>query len=442
MIIGVPKEIKNNEFRVAITAAGVHEFRTHGHSVLVERGAGLGSGITDEEYAIAGAEIVAEADDVWARADMVMKVKEPVKAEYHRFRKGLILFTYLHLAAEPELTQALINSGVTAIAYETVQEGRTLPLLAPMSEVAGRLSVQVGATSLMAPAGGKGVLLGGVPGVRPAKVVVLGAGVAGTNAAAMALGLGADVTILDININRLRELDAQYQGRLKTVASNAYEIEKSVVDADLVIGSVLIPGAKAPKLVTNELVSRMKPGSVLVDIAVDQGGCFEDTHPTTHQEPTYKVHNTIFYCVANMPGAVPNTSTYALTNVTLRYAVALANLGVKAAFERDAALAAGPQHRRRQGGAPLGLRGAQPAPRRRLARAGLRVTSRQPLHRLLRNRPFGPPKRQLRSSRLLFKPGARACSISRRTSTGPAGSTGTGSADAAPPSLIFSARIR
>ena len=270
-----------------------------------------------------------------------MKVKEPVKAEYHRFRKGLILFTYLHLAAEPELTQELINSGVTAIAYETVQEGRTLPLLAPMSEVAGRLSVQVGATSLMAPAGGKGVLLGGVPGVRPAKVVVLGAGVAGTNAAAMALGLGADVTILDININRLRELDAQYQGRLKTVASNAYEIEKSVVDADLVIGSVLIPGAKAPKLVTNELVSRMKPGSVLVDIAVDQGGCFEDTHPTTHQEPTYKVHNTIFYCVANMPGAVPNTSTYALTNVTLRYAVSLANLGVKAAFERDAALAAG-----------------------------------------------------------------------------------------------------
>nr|AGQ04640.1 alanine dehydrogenase [Paenarthrobacter ureafaciens] len=341
MIIGVPKEVKNNENRVAITAAGVHEFRTHGHTVLVERGAGLGSGITDEEYSIAGAEIVNDADDVWARADMVMKVKEPIKAEYHRFRKGLILFTYLHLAAEPELTAELINSGVTAIAYETVQEGRTLPLLAPMSEVAGRLSVVVGASSLMAPAGGKGILMGGVPGVRPAKVVVLGAGVAGTNAAAMALGLGADVTIMDININRLRELDALYQGRLKTVASNAYEIEKSVVDADLVIGSVLIPGAKAPKLVTNELVSRMKPGSVLVDIAVDQGGCFEDTHPTTHQEPTYKVHNSIFYCVANMPGAVPNTSTYALTNVTLRYAVALANLGVKAAFDRDPALAAG-----------------------------------------------------------------------------------------------------
>src|SRR3954471_3589713 len=341
MIIGVPKEIKNNEFRVAITAAGVHEFRTHGHAVLVERGAGLGSGITDEEYAIAGAEIVADADDVWARADMVMKVKEPIKSEYHRFRKGLILFTYLHLAAEPELTRELINSGVTAIAYETVQEGRSLPLLAPMSEVAGRLSVQVGATSLMAPAGGKGVLLGGVPGVRPAKVVVLGAGVAGTNAAAMALGLGADVTILDINIHRLRELDAQYQGRLKTVASNSYEIEKSVVDADLVIGSVLIPGAKAPKLVTNELVSRMKPGSVLVDIAIDQGGCFEDSRPTTHAEPTFPVHDSVFYCVANMPGAVPHTSTHALTNATLPYIVELANRGWRDALSRDAALAKG-----------------------------------------------------------------------------------------------------
>lgn len=341
MIIGVPKEIKNNEFRVAITAAGVHEFRTHGHTVLVERGAGLGSGITDEEYSIAGAEIVNEADDVWGRADMVMKVKEPIAAEYHRFRKGLILFTYLHLAAEPELTAELINSGVTAIAYETVQEGRTLPLLAPMSEVAGRLSVVVGASSLMAPAGGKGVLLGGVPGVRPAKVVVLGAGVAGTNAAAMALGLGADVTIMDININRLRELDALYQGRLKTVASNAYEIEKSVIDADLVIGSVLIPGAKAPKLVTNELVSRMKPGSVLVDIAVDQGGCFADTHATTHADPTYPVHQAVFYAVANMPGAVPVTSTYALTNATLPYVTRLADLGWHEALLNDRTLARG-----------------------------------------------------------------------------------------------------
>ena len=341
MIIGVPKEIKNNEFRVAITASGVHELRHHGHDVIIEAGAGLGSGITDAEYEAAGATLLADADDVWARADMVMKVKEPIAAEYHRFREGLILFTYLHLAAEPELTARLVESGVTAIAYETVQEGRALPLLAPMSEVAGRLSVQVGASSLLAPNGGKGILLGGVPGVRPANVVVLGAGVAGTNAAVMAMGAGADVTILDININRLRELDALYGGRLKTVASNAFEIERALVEADLVIGSVLIPGAKAPKLVTNALVAKMKPGSVLVDIAVDQGGCFEDTHPTTHENPTFPVHNSIFYCVANMPGAVPNTSTYALTNVTLRYAVALANLGVKAAFERDAALAAG-----------------------------------------------------------------------------------------------------
>jgi len=341
MIIGVPKEIKNNEFRVAITASGVHELRHHGHEVFIEAGAGLGSGITDAEYEAAGATLLADADDVWARADMVMKVKEPIAAEYHRFREGLILFTYLHLAAEPELTARLVESGVTAIAYETVQEGRALPLLAPMSEVAGRLSVQVGASSLLAPNGGKGILLGGVPGVRPANVVVLGAGVAGTNAAVMAMGAGADVTILDININRLRELDALYGGRLKTVASNAFEIERALVEADLVIGSVLIPGAKAPKLVTNALVAKMKPGSVLVDIAVDQGGCFEDTHPTTHENPTFPVHNSIFYCVANMPGAVPNTSTYALTNVTLRYAVALANLGVKAAFERDAALAAG-----------------------------------------------------------------------------------------------------
>ncbi|WP_026556275.1 alanine dehydrogenase [Arthrobacter sp. 35W] len=341
MIIGVPKEIKNNEFRVAMTASGVHEFTTHGHTVLVERGAGLGSSISDDEYAAAGAELVDTAAEAWNRANMVVKVKEPIASEYQYFRKDLVLFTYLHLAAEPELTAALIDSGITAIAYETVQEGRALPLLAPMSEVAGRLSVQVGAQCLTKPAGGPGILLGGVPGVRPAKVVVLGAGVAGTNAAAMALGAGADVTIMDININRLRELDAVYAGRLKTVASNKFEIERSVVEADLVIGSVLIPGAKAPKLVTNALVAKMKPGSVLVDIAVDQGGCFEDTHPTTHENPTFKVHNSLFYCVANMPGAVPNTSTYALTNVTLRYAVALANKGVKAALAADPALAAG-----------------------------------------------------------------------------------------------------
>ena len=341
MIIGVPKEVKNNEYRVAITASGVHEFRTHGHTVLIETGAGTGSNITDAEYEAAGAQILEDADEVWGRADMVLKVKEPIKEEYHRFREGLILFTYLHLAAEAELTRNLLDAGVTAIAYETVQDGRTLPLLAPMSEVAGRLSVQVGAQVMTAPAGGPGLLLGGVPGVRPAKVTVLGAGVAGTNATAMAVGTGAEVTILDINIARLREIDAQYAGRVKTVASNAFEIEKSVLEADLVIGSVLIPGAKAPKLVTNDMVSRMKPGSVLVDIAVDQGGCFEDSHVTTHQEPTFKVHNSLFYCVGNMPGAVPNTSTYALTNVTLRYAVALANRGVRAAFEADPALARG-----------------------------------------------------------------------------------------------------
>ncbi len=341
MIVAIPKEIKNNEFRVAITASGVHEFKDHGHTVLIEKGAGAGSSITDEEYAAAGAELVDTAAELWQRADLVMKVKEPVAAEYGYFRQGLVLFTYLHLAAEPELTAALLESGVTAIAYETVQTGRSLPLLAPMSEVAGRLSVQVGAQCLTAPAGGPGILLGGVPGVRPAKVVVLGAGVAGSNAAAMAVGAGAEVTILDINIERLRELGAIYQGRLKTVASNRLEIERSLLEADLVIGSVLIPGAKAPKLVTNAMVARMKPGSVLVDIAVDQGGCFEDSHPTTHQDPTFAVHNSIFYCVANMPGAVPNTSTYALTNVTLRYAVALANLGVKEALLRDASLAAG-----------------------------------------------------------------------------------------------------
>ncbi|MEX5296516.1 alanine dehydrogenase [Kocuria sp. CPCC 205268] len=342
MIVSVPREVKNSEHRVAITAAGAHELVAHGHRVLVETGAGTGSGIADEDYTAAGAELVADADELWARADLVLKVKEPVASEYHRFREGLVLFTYLHLAAEPELTRALLEAGVTAIAYETVQTAdRRLPLLAPMSEVAGRLSVQAGAAALTAPAGGKGVLLGGVPGVRPAKVAVIGAGVAGTNAAAMAVGLGADVTVLDVNVDRLRQLDEIYAGRLRTVASNTLEIERSVTEADLVVGSVLIPGAKAPKLVTNAMVAAMKPGSVLVDIAVDQGGCFEDSRPTTHQDPVFAVHDTVFYCVANMPGAVPNTSTYALTNVTLRYATALADRGVTAALDADPALAAG-----------------------------------------------------------------------------------------------------
>ena len=341
MRISIPREVKNNEFRVGATDAGVFELVAAGHEVFVEKGAGLGSGITDEEYVTAGAAIVDDADELWAKADMILKVKEPVESEYHRFRKGLILFAYLHLAAEPELTRRLMESGVTAIAFETVRRGRGLPLLAPMSEVAGRLSIQMGAHALMAPYGGSGKLLGGVPGVKPAKVVILGAGVAGTNAAVMAMGLGAHVTVIDINIDRLRELDALYGARLTTLASNKLNVEREVVDADLVIGSVLIPGAKAPKLVTNEMVAQMRPGSVLVDIAIDQGGCFADSHATTHQDPTFNVHDAVFYCVANMPGGVSHTSTAALANVTLPYAIKLANLGVEKALAADEGFALG-----------------------------------------------------------------------------------------------------
>lgn len=342
MKIGVPREIKNHEYRVAITPAGVHELVRHGHEVYIEHDAGVGSSITNEEYASAGAKILPTADEVWATGDMIMKVKEPIKDEWHRMREGQVLFTYLHLAADKGCTDALINKGVTGIAYETVElPDRSLPLLAPMSEVAGRLAPQVGAYSLMRANGGRGVLMGGVPGVKPAKVVVLGGGVSGLHAAVIAIGMGADVTILDLNVPRLRQIDALYNGRLKTLVSNAYSIENECKDADLVIGAVLIPGAKAPKLVSNELVSKMKPGSVLVDIAIDQGGCFEDSHATTHADPTFKVHNSVFYCVANMPGSVPNTSTYALTNVTLPYAVALANKGWKQALKDDKALALG-----------------------------------------------------------------------------------------------------
>jgi alanine dehydrogenase len=323
--IGVPREIKNNEYRVAMTPAGVHELVRHGHEVFVEQQAGAGSWIPDEDYIGAGAKIFETADDVWRAADLILKVKEPIADEYHRMREGQTLFTYLHLAASRACTQALLDSGVTSVAYETVQlPNGSLPLLAPMSEVAGRLAPQVGAHHLMRFNGGRGVLPGGVPGVAPAKVVVIGAGVSGLNAAQIAVGMGADVTIMDISIDRLRHIDAIYQGRLKTLVSSAYAVEQAVLSADLVIGAVLIPGAKAPTLVSNDLVSRMKPGSVLVDIAIDQGGCFEDSHPTTHDEPTYKVHDSIFYCVANMPGSVPNSSTYALTNVTLPYAIALA----------------------------------------------------------------------------------------------------------------------
>lgn len=340
--VGIPREVKNNEFRVAITPAGVHELVRHGHQVVIEHDAGVGSSIPDSEYVAAGAQILPTADEVWATADLLLKVKEPVAEEYHRLRKDQTLFTYLHLAASKECTDALIESGTTAIAYETVElPGRALPLLAPMSEVAGRLAPQVGAYHLMRSAGGRGVLPGGVPGTQPAKAVVIGGGVSGWNATQIAVGLGFHVTLLDRDINKLREADKVFGTKVRAIMSNSFELEKAVLDADLVVGAVLIPGAKAPKLVTNELVSRMKPGSVLVDIAIDQGGCFEDSRPTTHAEPTFQVHNSVFYCVANMPGAVPNTSTYALTNATLPYIVELADHGWVEALRRDPALAKG-----------------------------------------------------------------------------------------------------
>jgi alanine dehydrogenase len=340
--VGVPKEVKNHEYRVAITPVGAHELTEHGHEVFVEKGAGAGSQITDEEYVAAGAKILDGADEVWGTADLVLKVKEPVAEEYHRLREGLTLFTYLHLAADKPLTEELVAKKVTAIAYETVQlPSGGLPLLYPMSEVAGCLAPQVGAHSLMKAEGGRGVLMGGVGGVANAKVVVIGAGVAGQNAANIALGMGADVTLLDTDLDKLRMSFWRYNNRVHGLASSKLAIEHQVMEADLVIGAVLIPGARAPKLVSNDLVSRMKPGSVLVDIAVDQGGCFEDTKPTTHADPTYGVHNSVFYCVANMPGAVPNTSTYALTNATMPYTVALADKGWQQACRDDHSLALG-----------------------------------------------------------------------------------------------------
>ncbi len=342
MHVGVPREVKNHEYRVALTPAGVHELTRAGHTVLVERGAGEGSSIPDEDMAAAGARILTGADDVWADADLLLKVKEPVAEEYGRLRSGQTLFTYLHLAASRECTEALVASGTTAIAYETVQTADgALPLLAPMSEVAGRMAPQVGAHALERAHGGRGVLLGGAPGVYAAKVVVLGAGVSGMNAVAIALGMQAEVIVMDRDVDKLRAADRIYQGHLQTVTSNAYEVERAVLDADLVIGAVLVPGARAPKLVSDGVVARMKPGSVLVDIAVDQGGCFEGTRPTTHDAPTYRVHGSVFYCVANMPGAVPNTSTHALTNVTLPYVMKLADEGTTAAVRADRALAHG-----------------------------------------------------------------------------------------------------
>ncbi|NKQ58080.1 alanine dehydrogenase [Amycolatopsis sp. K13G38] len=342
MRIAVPREIKKHEYRVALTPAGVHELTQHGHEVFIETEAGTGSAISDDEYISAGAKILAGADDVWAEGELVLKVKEPIAEEYPRLRAGQVLFTYLHLAADRALTDALLKAGTTAIAYETVQtDNGALPLLAPMSEVAGRLAPQVGAYALMKPSGGRGVLPGGVPGVHPAKVVVIGGGVAGLNAARVARGMGADVEILDTNVDRLRQIDQDFGGQIHTVTSNAYTVDHAVRAADLVIGAVLIPGAKAPKLVGNDLVSRMHKGSVLVDIAIDQGGCFADSRPTTHDEPTYRIHDSIFYCVANMPGAVPRTSTYALTNVTLPYATSLADKGWHTALKTNPALAKG-----------------------------------------------------------------------------------------------------
>ncbi|MDZ4264411.1 MAG: alanine dehydrogenase [Mycobacterium sp.] len=342
MRVGVPTEIKNNEFRVAITPSGVAELVRRGHEVLIQTGAGDGSAISDADFKRAGAQMLTDADEVWAEADLLLKVKEPIEAEYARMREGQTLFTYLHLAASKPCTDALLASGTTSIAYETVQTADgALPLLAPMSEVAGRLSAQVGAYHLMRSHGGRGVLMGGVPGVAPAEVVVIGGGTAGYNAARVAAGMGAHVTVFDVSINKLREVDAEFGGRIETRYSSALDLEDAVKSADLVIGAVLVPGAKAPKLVSNSTVAQMKSGAVLVDIAIDQGGCFEDSRPTTHDDPTFAVHDTVFYCVANMPGAVPRTSTFALTNSTMPYVLKLADKGWRAACRADAALAKG-----------------------------------------------------------------------------------------------------
>jgi alanine dehydrogenase len=342
MIIGVPKEVKDHESRVGVTPAGVKALAEAGHKVLVEHDAGVLSAMPDDEYQDAGAEIVGSAHDVWRLADMVVKVKEPVEKEYRHFREGLLLFTYLHLAPLEELTTALLEKKVTGIAYETVRD-RTgaLPLLTPMSEVAGRLSVQVGAEYLTKEHGGRGLLLGGVPGVPPASVCIIGGGIVGTNAAKIALGMGAKVTLIDLNLNRLRELDDIFNGRIFTMASNSYNIERATREADLLIGGVLIPGAAAPKIVTRAMVERMKKGAVIVDVAIDQGGCIETAHPTTHSNPSYEVNGVVHYCVTNMPAAVPNTSTLALTNATFPYVMKLAKTGAEKAIQEDNGIAEG-----------------------------------------------------------------------------------------------------
>ncbi|MBV8830566.1 MAG: alanine dehydrogenase [Acidobacteriaceae bacterium] len=342
MVIGVPKEIKDHETRVGCVPSMVIALRERGHEVLVERQAGVGSSITDDEYAEAGAIIVDNVSDVWSRSDLVVKVKEPQPTEYRFFRPGLILFTYLHLAPLPELTAALVESRVSAIAYETIRErDNSLPLLTPMSEVAGRMAVQVGAQYLERPNGGRGILLGGIPGVAPAKVVVIGGGIVGHNAAKMACGLGANVTIIDRNLNRLRELDDIYSNSIRTLASNTYTIRETVREADLVVGAVLIPGAAAPKLVRREMISQMKPGAVVVDVAIDQGGCVETAHATTHTDPVYYVDGVLHYCVSNMPAAVPHTSTFGLTNATVPYLLALADKGLERACVENPAIREG-----------------------------------------------------------------------------------------------------
>jgi alanine dehydrogenase len=342
MIIGVPREIKDNEARVGVTPAGVKALTEAGHTMLVETEAGAQSGFPDEEYQNAGAEMVGEAGYVWGKSEMVVKVKEPIESEYVFFREGLVLFTYLHLAPVPALTDKLLEAKMIGIAYETVRDKRgTLPLLTPMSEVAGRMSVQVGATYLEKERGGRGILLGGVPGVPPAHVAILGGGIVGTNAARIALGFGAKTTLIDMNLNRLRELEDIFGGRLYTLASNSYNIAQTTREADLVIGGVLIPGATAPKLVTRAMVSRMKKGAVIVDVAIDQGGCVETARPTSHSNPSYTVDGVVHYCVTNMPGAVPHTSTLALTNSTFPYLLRLANLGAREALQQDPGLAEG-----------------------------------------------------------------------------------------------------
>ena len=340
MRIGVAKEIKSDEYRVALTPAGALELINHGHEVSIEQGAGVGSSFADDAYTRVGAKIVS-VDDVWNGSDMVLKVKEPIASEYPRLREGLILFTYLHIAADQPLTRALLDSGITAVAYETVEVGRSLPLLAPMSEVAGRLAPQAGAHFLEKPKGGRGLLLGGIPGVAPGRVVVVGGGVVGYNAAIIALGLGAQVTILERSIDRMRHLEEVLSGRVSLLMSSSLQVASSVEEADLVIGAVLIPGALAPKLVTREMIASMKEGAVVVDVAIDQGGCFETSHATTHADPVYVVDGVTHYCVANMPGAVPITSTKALTNATLPYVEAIANHGLEEAVAGDSALAKG-----------------------------------------------------------------------------------------------------